>query len=104
MALLTAQQVSEQSFKIVRFKEGYDLGEVDDFLDQVVAAMTQQQQRIAYLEGRLSGSASGGTDSGMGALDRATASESMPSLTSPDSETLSQGDGFSSSQQVSWEQ
>lgn len=36
---LTAQQVTEQRFTPVRIKEGYDMGEVDRFLDQVASTL-----------------------------------------------------------------
>lgn len=35
MALLTPKDIREHTFQIVRFKGGYDVDEVDDFLDQV---------------------------------------------------------------------
>ena len=35
MALLTPSEIREHTFTTVRFKEGYDVDEVDDFLDQV---------------------------------------------------------------------
>jgi len=35
MALLTPKDIKEHTFQTVRFKEGYDVDEVDDFLDQV---------------------------------------------------------------------
>ena len=35
MALLTPKDIREHTFQTVRFKEGYDVDEVDDFLDQV---------------------------------------------------------------------
>ena len=34
-ALLTPKDIREHTFQTVRFKEGYDVDEVDDFLDQV---------------------------------------------------------------------
>ena len=37
MALLTPKDIREHTFQTVRFKEGYDVDEVDDFLDQVTA-------------------------------------------------------------------
>ncbi|WP_300765760.1 DivIVA domain-containing protein [uncultured Bifidobacterium sp.] len=35
MALLTPKDIRKHTFQTVRFKEGYDVDEVDDFLDQV---------------------------------------------------------------------
>ncbi|WP_277161838.1 DivIVA domain-containing protein [Bifidobacterium sp. ESL0682] len=56
MSILTAREVRDKAFQTVRFKEGYDVREVDDFLDEVAETLTQQEQRIAYLEGRVPGS------------------------------------------------
>ena len=45
MALLTPKDIREHTFQTVRFKEGYDVIEVDDFLDQVtqtVEALAKQ--------------------------------------------------------------
>ena len=35
LSLLTPKDIREHTFQTVRFKEGYDVDEVDDFLDQV---------------------------------------------------------------------
>lgn len=46
MALLTPKDIREHTFQTVRFKEGYDVDEVDDFLDQVtetVEALASRQ-------------------------------------------------------------
>ncbi|WEV73579.1 DivIVA domain-containing protein [Bifidobacterium sp. ESL0798] len=108
MALLTAQQVSNKAFQVVRFKEGYDVGEVDDFLDQVADTLTAQQQRISYLEGQLgAGASSAGQVSGMGAGAQGFVpdiSSSSSYSSSTDSQATPGNDRFSSSQQVSWEQ
>ena len=45
MTLLTPKDIREHTFQIVRFKGGYDVDEVDDFLDQVtetIEALGQQ--------------------------------------------------------------
>ena len=39
MALLTTEDVLEKTFNIVKFREGYDQVEVDDFLDEVVSTI-----------------------------------------------------------------
>ncbi|WEV58557.1 DivIVA domain-containing protein [Bifidobacterium sp. ESL0728] len=108
MALLTAQQVSDKAFQTVRFKEGYDVEEVDDFLDQVAQTLTAQQQRIAYLEGQLgAGSSFGVANPGMPAGNQGFVPDSSSSSSYSSSEDMGDAAGddrFSSSQQVSWEQ
>ncbi len=36
MALLTAEDILNKKFSATKFREGYDVEEVDDFLDEVV--------------------------------------------------------------------
>ena len=50
MALLTPKDIREHTFQTVRFKEGYDVDEVDDFLDQVtetVEALASRPLQVA---------------------------------------------------------
>jgi DivIVA domain-containing protein len=47
---LTPEDVDSKRFHTVRFKRGYVLTEVDDFLDEVVAELSRLNQRIADLE------------------------------------------------------
>ncbi|MDR0365361.1 MAG: DivIVA domain-containing protein [Bifidobacteriaceae bacterium] len=56
---LTSQEVADAVFPIAKFGQGYDLLEVDAFLDAVVAAMqdleatvASLQEQVARLEGR----------------------------------------------------
>ena len=45
MALLTPKDIREHQFRLVRFKEGYNADEVDEFLDQVtetIEALSKQ--------------------------------------------------------------
>lgn len=37
--MLTAEDVLNQRFQIVKLREGYDQDEVDDFLDRVVVSL-----------------------------------------------------------------
>ena len=39
MALLTPKDIREHTFQTGRFKEGYDVDEVDDFLDEVARGL-----------------------------------------------------------------
>ncbi|MFT8531452.1 DivIVA domain-containing protein [Bifidobacterium aquikefiri] len=45
MALLTPKDIREHIFQTVRFKEGYDVDEVDDFLDQVTETVEALGQK-----------------------------------------------------------
>ncbi|WP_263120836.1 DivIVA domain-containing protein [Cellulomonas sp. RIT-PI-Y] len=36
---ITRQEVQDSRFKATKFREGYDQGQVDDFLDRAVAAL-----------------------------------------------------------------
>ncbi|WEV46241.1 DivIVA domain-containing protein [Bifidobacterium sp. ESL0690] len=118
MALLSAEEVRNKAFQTVRFKEGYDVEEVDDFLDQVAHTLAEEERQISYLQGQLSGSPSGmGFAAGTANQNFVSQASSpfssqgpqtgQPSYGFPSSQGLQseQNDGgFSSSQQVSWEQ
>lgn len=45
MALLTPDEVLNKKFQVTKFREGYDMVEVDDFLDEVLGTL-----RAVYLE------------------------------------------------------
>jgi len=60
MALLTAEDILNKAFETVKFREGYDIDQVDDFLDEVVKTVTALQaenedlrSRLAAAEGRV---------------------------------------------------
>ncbi len=53
MELLTAEDVLNKEFQPVKFREGYDQVEVDDFLDEVVATIYVLNEKIADLEEKL---------------------------------------------------
>ncbi|MBT1597824.1 DivIVA domain-containing protein [Curtobacterium flaccumfaciens pv. flaccumfaciens] len=42
---LTPEQVKDVRFQPTKFREGYDQGQVDDFLDEVVVALRQHGAR-----------------------------------------------------------
>jgi DivIVA domain-containing protein len=44
MALLTAEDILNKKFSATKFREGYDVEEVDDFLDEVVRTLTAVQE------------------------------------------------------------
>ncbi len=53
MALLTADDVLNKKFQSVKFREGYDQVEVDEFLDEVVATIYSLQVENAELKEQL---------------------------------------------------
>lgn len=53
MALLTADDVLNKKFQSVKFREGYDQVEVDEFLDEVVATIYALQVEKAELADKL---------------------------------------------------
>jgi DivIVA domain-containing protein len=52
--VLTSQDIAKAQFMTVRLKEGYDMGEVDDFLDRLVATMEKYEQGVAERSGAIS--------------------------------------------------
>ena len=53
MTLLTADDVLNKKFQATKFREGYEQGEVDEFLDEVVEAMRQLEAENADLKAKL---------------------------------------------------
>jgi DivIVA domain-containing protein len=51
---LTPEDVSNKRFSPVRLREGYDMGEVDQFLDEVEAELARLTRENADLRGKLS--------------------------------------------------
>ncbi|HEY7042888.1 MAG TPA: DivIVA domain-containing protein [Nocardioidaceae bacterium] len=51
---LTPEDVNKKTFTPVRLREGYDMGEVDQFLDEVETALTQLQEENDDLRQKLS--------------------------------------------------
>ena len=92
MALLTTEDVLEKTFNIVKFREGYDQVEVDDFLDEVVSTIYTLQaenqnlrEELEAAERRvaeLSGGEASVTETAVAAPAVAVAPESAESATS----------------------
>jgi DivIVA domain-containing protein len=57
---LTPEDVSNKRFTPVRLREGYDMGEVDQFLDEVEAELARLTQENDDLRSKLSAAQSGG--------------------------------------------
>ncbi|PJI94330.1 DivIVA domain-containing protein [Luteimicrobium subarcticum] len=53
MAMLTAEDILSKTFSTVKFKEGYDIEEVDDFLDEVVRTLNSVQEENEANKGKL---------------------------------------------------
>ncbi|WP_277212814.1 DivIVA domain-containing protein [Isoptericola croceus] len=53
MALLTAEDILNKKFSATKFREGYDVEEVDDFLDEVVRTLTSVQEENEDLRAKL---------------------------------------------------
>lgn len=50
MALLTTEDVLNKKFQYVKFREGYDQDEVDEFLDEVVSTIYSLQMENQELK------------------------------------------------------
>lgn len=50
---LTPEDVVNQKFTITKFRDGYDLDQVDDFLDTIVEELRQREQQKAELEAQV---------------------------------------------------
>jgi len=57
---LTPEDVSNKRFTPVRLREGYDMGEVDQFLDEVEAELARLTRENDDLRGKLSAAQKGG--------------------------------------------
>ena len=53
MALLTTEDVLNKKFQYVKFREGYDQDEVDEFLDEVVSTIYSLQVENQDLKEKL---------------------------------------------------
>lgn len=73
MALLTAEDILSKTFQTVKFKEGYEIEEVDDFLDEVVRTLNAVQEENEVLKGKLAAA-----EERVAELSRADAQSSTP--------------------------
>ncbi|MCL1870167.1 MAG: DivIVA domain-containing protein [Promicromonosporaceae bacterium] len=53
MAMLTAEDILNKKFAATKFREGYDVEEVDDFLDEVVRTLSSVQEENEELRSKL---------------------------------------------------
>ncbi|HWJ83307.1 MAG TPA: DivIVA domain-containing protein [Nocardioides sp.] len=73
---LTPEDVSNKRFTPVRLREGYDMGEVDQFLDEVEAELARLTQENDELRAKLAAAQSGGA--GFESYDAPTAATPIP--------------------------
>ena len=59
---LTPEDVSNKRFTPVRLREGYDMGEVDQFLDEVEAELARLTRENDDLRSKLSAAQSGASE------------------------------------------
>jgi len=50
---LTPEEVVNKRFEVTKFRDGYDLDQVDDFLDQIVEELRQREDEKAKLQEQL---------------------------------------------------
>ena len=72
---LTPEDVSNKRFTPVRLREGYDMGEVDQFLDEVEAELARLTKENDDLRSKLSSAQTGGTTTTTPAAAPSTESE-----------------------------
>lgn len=50
---LTPEEVLNKTFEVTKFRDGYDMDQVDDLLDQIVVELRERDQEISRLQGEL---------------------------------------------------
>lgn len=50
---LTPEEVLNKTFEVTKFRDGYDMDQVDDLLDQIVVELRQRDEEIARLQDEL---------------------------------------------------
>lgn len=81
MALLTAEDILNKKFSATKFREGYDIEEVDDFLDEVVRTLNSVQEENEDLTSKLAAA-----ERRVAELSRADAAGASSEATQPDPE------------------
>jgi len=83
---LTPEDVSNKRFTPVRLREGYDMGEVDQFLDEVEAELARLTRENDDLRAKLSAAQSGAVDSAPAPMPEPPAPEPEPVAAMPEPE------------------
>lgn len=81
MALLTAEDILNKKFSATKFREGYDIEEVDDFLDEVVRTLNSVQEENEDLTSKLAAA-----ERRVAELSRADAADSSVQAPQPEPE------------------
>jgi DivIVA domain-containing protein len=88
---LTPEDVSNKRFTPVRLREGYDMGEVDQFLDEVEAELARLTRENDDLRSKLSAAQSGTADSASAPMmQEPRAPEPVPAAPEPEPEPTQQ--------------
>ena len=83
---LTPEDVSNKRFTPVRLREGYDMGEVDQFLDEVEAELARLTRENDDLRAKLSAAQSGAVDSAPAPMPEPPAPEPVAAMPEPEPE------------------
>jgi DivIVA domain-containing protein len=83
---LTPEDVSNKRFTPVRLREGYDMGEVDQFLDEVEAELARLTRENDDLRTKLSAAQSGAVDSAPAPMPEPPAPEPVAATPEPEPE------------------
>jgi DivIVA domain-containing protein len=81
---LTPEDVSNKRFTPVRLREGYDMGEVDQFLDEVEAELARLTRENDDLRAKLSAAQSGAVDSAPAPMPEPPAPEPVAAMPEPE--------------------
>lgn len=101
---LTPEEVVKQKFTITKFRDGYDLDQVDDFLDLIVKELTERETekeelnaqleaanaRIAELEAEIAAAPSASTDEDQGPASEQTIVVDAPQPSTEDAAATSE--------------
>jgi DivIVA domain-containing protein len=85
---LTPEDVSNKRFTPVRLREGYDMGEVDQFLDEVEAELARLTRENDDLRAKLSAAQSGAVDSAPAPMPEPPAPEPVAAAPEPEPEPV----------------
>jgi DivIVA domain-containing protein len=83
---LTPEDVSNKRFTPVRLREGYDMGEVDQFLDEVEAELARLTRENDDLRTKLSAAQSGAVEAAPAPTPEPPAPEPMAAMPEPEPE------------------
>jgi len=93
---LTPDDVVTKSFQHVRFKDGFDPDEVDDFLDEIVVEWRKALEENAELKAKLAAYESGEKPAEAAPAEVVAVVEDVPAPAAPAAPAASLGDGLGS--------